>query len=887
MLTELQLATLRAVCDTIVPSIRVADDPTGFWARSASDEGVPGALAREIEILPDQPRAGVQGLLDAIAAAGLVEAASQQRREGILRQVSASSPPAATGVSFLTKRTLVLNYGLPEYPPADRNAVTYGSPAGQNPNWDVLGYPGPASVPPERPKSIQPLAPDGGRLDLEADVCVVGSGAGGAVIASRMALAGRRVVVLEAGGYFTSSDFHQLELWGYRHLWYRHGATPSADGNVLLMAGGTLGGGTEINWMNCVRTPLLVRQDWVRRFGLDGVDSPEFDAKMDTVEARIMASPQTAYMNAPNLRMQEGCEKLGYRSTQCHVNWNPAGFQPLMAGYTGFGDQTGAKQTARRTFLLDAYRSGARIVVRCRAERILVEGGRAAGVEATYSDPHGRPAKVSVRAPQVVVACGALESPALLLRSGIGGPAVGQYLHLQPGGAVYGVYKEKQRGWWGSPMTANCEQFVDLTGDGYGFYMEIPAFGPGFVASVIPWANGRQHKEVMTKVPYVSTFIWFLRDRGYGRVTIDEAGESVVTYQLSDPVDQQNFRRATAEAIRIHEAAGAQEILFSLAGRQIAWQRGQSLESYIRSIAEQPLLDGAQPMISAHQLSSCRMGRDPLTSVADTNGELHDVKGVWIGDSSACPTALGANPMVTIMSLAERTADRMAGAFRQGAGPQTATASDMLGEMFGMMTNPLKMMRAMAGFMTDPMSMLTMGGRMLSAMVEPARGAVKMLSPPSAPASGPSWQGTGGAAPSWRAGAGVAAGSAGTAAAAPAGETAMSPLLDSYRPFAHIIDLSCQPGQTATVARIIRDDAIPRIIQPAPGFLAEIVLQLREEPDHLVAISFWRSQEDADRWEVYGFDKVTALLQHGLAAKPLRRPVDIVVSTDPRIKAQL
>ena len=89
------------------------------------------------------------------------------------------------------------------------------------------------------------------------------------------------------------------------------------------------------------------------------------------------------------------------------------------------------------------------------------------------------------------------------------------------------------------------------------------------------------------------------------------------------------------------------------------------------------------------------------------------------------------------------------------------------------------------------------------------------------------------------------------------------------------------------MARIIRDDAIPRIIQPAPGFLAEIVLQLREEPDHLVAISFWRSQEDADRWEVYGFDKVTALLQHGLAAKPLRRPVNIVVSTDPRIKAQL
>jgi hypothetical protein len=459
-----------------------------------------------------------------------------------------------------------------------------------------------------------------------------------------------------------------------------------------------------------------VREDWARQYGLDGLNTAEFDRYIEAVEERLQANQQTAYWNSQNLRMREGCKKLGYLSKQTFVNWDPKIFQPLMAGYTGFGDQTGGKQTARRTYLLDAYRSGARIIVHCRADRILVEQGRAAGIAATYADPQGRRTKVTVRAPQVVAAAGSMETPALLMRSGIGGPNVGKFFRVQPGGAVYGVYKEKQKGWWGSPMTTNCEQFTN-TGDGFGFYMEIPAFGPGFVASVIPWINGKQHKEMMTKVPYISTFIWFLRDKGSGQISIDKAGNSLPTYQLADETDQKNFRHAAAEAIRIHEAAGAQEIMVSLANQQLIWKRGQNLESYIGTVAKQPIINGAQPMISAHQLCSCRMGKDPATSVADTNGELRDVKGVWIGDGSACPTALGANPMVTIMALAERTADRMTGAYPRNSDAIPATgdmALNMIRGMFGMMTSPTNMFREMTGIMTNPLNIFTLAERLLS-----------------------------------------------------------------------------------------------------------------------------------------------------------------------------
>src|SRR5437588_1330263 len=322
-LTETQLTVLRALCDTFVPSIAVADDPTGFWARTASDLGVDRVIATSVlGNLPPDLRQDLVNLLDFLATQNFV-GASQEMRERVLSQIACSSPEecaqyhkfvgflpaAARDIFFFEKQTLLLNYGLPATAEPDQNLITYGVPRGPNPNWEVMGYPGPISVPPKQPEEpIQPWMPQGDSVTLEADVCIVGSGAGGAVIAARLSAQGRRVIMLEAGGHYTCADFHQLELWSYEHLWYRGGATPTADGNVTLLAGGSLGGGTEINWMNCVRTPDLVRKDWVRQYGLDGVDSATFDRYLDTVEARISSNSQTAYYNSQNLRMKEGCE---------------------------------------------------------------------------------------------------------------------------------------------------------------------------------------------------------------------------------------------------------------------------------------------------------------------------------------------------------------------------------------------------------------------------------------------------------------------------------------------------------------------------------------------------------------------------------------------------
>lgn len=642
-LSAAQRAVLRAVCDTFFPTIEASGDPSGFWKRKASDLHVDQMVEAYLNAnVPEPLRVGLYFLLDGMGSFGFVDA-SQEAREQILQNVAALSPDAAAGVDAFRQLTLMMAYGAPDQ-------------TGRNPNWAILGYPGPISAPPPEPKPIQPVVPAGEELTLEADVCVVGSGAGGGVIAGT--LAGKGQNVLEAGGYYNEADFNQLELWAYQHLYYRGGYFPSADGNVILVAGATLGGGTTVNWMNCLRTRAGVRAEWAQEFGLEGLDSPGYDRHFDAILARISANDQCSDFNGPHLRLREGCAKLGYSFKPVVRNADLSRYDPVSAGYLGFGDQTGSKQGTIKTYLLDASQQGAQLVVRCKANRILVEHGQAVGVEATYTDESGRQVGVTVRAPRVVVACGSLESPALLLRSGIGGPAVGKYLRLHPVSLATGFYATDQQAWWGAPQTALCDQFAD-TGEGYGFIIEGVQYGPGLIASGTSWQSGRQHKEMMNRVRCASTLIAVTRDHGHGQVSIDETGASVPTYPISDELDQRNLRRGIAEIIRIHEAAGAQEI--QCAAREgLFWTRGGDLEAFIHQAQAIPLGAGGQPVYSAHQMGSCRMGKDPATSVANPWGELHDTRGVWIGDGSAFPTAPGTNPMVSIMALARRTAEVIA-----------------------------------------------------------------------------------------------------------------------------------------------------------------------------------------------------------------------------------
>jgi choline dehydrogenase-like flavoprotein len=661
-LSDSQRVILTAVCDTVVPSLSHDRDPDGLWARKASDLGVDTGAAQLISEIPDpQLRGGLLQLLDALGGQGIARAPSQESREQILRNTALSDPRAAAGVGALIGMTLFLHYGAPD--PA----------TGMNPNWQTFRYPGPASPPPSVEKPLKIHEPSGSEETLGADVVIVGSGSGGSVIAAGLASRGLDVVVLEAAGYFSESDFTQLELPAYQRMYWRGGPNPTAEGNVSLLAGTTLGGGTTINWTNCLRTRPWVREQWANEYGLEGVGGPEFDRHLDAVMERISANADCSDLNGTQERIREGADALGWSFETIIRNADRQRYSPETAGYMGFGDQSGSKQSADRTWLADAQEHGATFLTHARAARILTKDGRATGVEAVWQAPDGRGAQVTIKAPRVVIACGSLESPALLRRSDIGGPAVGSNLYLHPTTVIGGVYGTDQRAWWGPPQAGLCDEFAD-TGEGYGFLIEASQYAPGLIGSATPWISAVDHKQRMEQYCFTATFIGLTRDRTGGRVDVDSDGEAVPTYAVTDPLDQENLRRGIEAQVRLHEAAGAHQILPLAVGAQ-GWRRGDDFETFIERIQRIPLRAGGFTLFSAHQMGTCRMGTDPSTSVAGPWGELHDTKGVWIGDGSAFPTSSGTNPMVSIMALAHRTAEAIAKDAGAGAAPEQAEAA--------------------------------------------------------------------------------------------------------------------------------------------------------------------------------------------------------------------
>jgi len=304
-LTDTRREVLAAVCDTVVPAIARDPDRDGFFARKASDLWVPQVIEYLLAGMPDDQRASLLALLEALDQTDFARR-SPRSREQTLREVSLSGPNATRATDALRALTLFLFYGLPDE-------------RGQNPNWSTLGYPGPVATAPAADRPLATYTPDGDTA-LEADVCIVGSGAGGGVIAGVLSAQGLNVVVLEAGGYFDDADFNQLEIPAYQDLYWRGGPTPTADANVSLLAGCCLGGGTIVNWTNSLRPTARVREQWQREFGLEGLADGDFDHHLDAVWERLQVNDRCSQLNRPQQLMKGGAEKLGWSFKPVHRN---------------------------------------------------------------------------------------------------------------------------------------------------------------------------------------------------------------------------------------------------------------------------------------------------------------------------------------------------------------------------------------------------------------------------------------------------------------------------------------------------------------------------------------------------------------------------------------
>lgn len=522
---------------------------------------------------------------------------------------------------------------------------------GTNPVWPEIGYPGPVSAPPPTPKSIRTTTLDGDTT-LSCDAVVIGSGAGGGVVAGELSAAGKDVIVLEQGGYYNEADFNQLELVMMRKLYYQGGFAATSDAATALIAGGCLGGGTVVNYSTSFRSPDWLREEWANRYGLTAFASDDYTASMDAVYERLGVNARHNRVSARERVLERGLRQLGWHAAFMPRNVQGC-TQDAACGYCGYGCQIGAKQSTLKTYLMDAYRRRARIVVNCTVDRVLIENGRAVGVRATVRQPEMPAFTLIVRSRAVVAAAGAIGTPALLQRSAVPSKVIGKSLRLHPSTAVSGIFDEEIRPWEGTLQAVYSDEFADLDGNHFGPKIESAPLHPALLALVTPWREPEHYSRLMRSLPNLSLTGILLRDSGQGQVTTKD-GAARVDYRLSRP-DLANLRRGIEAGVRILEAAGAKEIFTSQAA-YVAYRPGQrgGIDAFMDEVDRNGYGAGQMAYVSFHQMGSCRMGNDPATSVIGPDHEVHAVEGLFVADGSAFPSASGVNPMITIMAMAHR-----------------------------------------------------------------------------------------------------------------------------------------------------------------------------------------------------------------------------------------
>ena len=541
-----------------------------------------------------------------------------------------------------------------------------GQNGSTNPLHGAIGYR------PERPPvtasvtTVRPFALDPGvePATLEADVVVVGSGAGGGVIAAELTRAGRSVVVLEAGPFVDEATMPTDELDAYDRLYLDHGLLTTWDGSVTMLAGTTVGGGTVVNWMTSIPAPVDVRAEWAARHGIDGIDGAEFDADVVAIEAELGVTESTVIPPKDQVILR-GAAALGWEAAPTRRNAADCGD----CGSCPFGCPRGAKQSGIRVHLAAAHAGGARIVERARVTRVLIEAGRAIGVEATVD---GR--RLIVRAPQVVIAAGALRTPALLLTSGLDHRAIGRHLRLHPVPVVAGLFDDPIDMWLGTMQAARSLQFGSGTAGRNGYAIESAPGHPGLIALALPWQGTDAHADLLRRIRHVSPLIAITRDGGEGRVGLTKAGGVRIDYRL-DATGIATLRHALVSMAGMLRAAGARSML--AAGTPPRWhgrdgfdhgQEERSFAAFEDALRDFNFGPNRGSIFSAHQMGSVRMGARASDHACDPQGRVRmgarpgdgAIGGLYVGDGSLFPTAIGVNPMITIMALARRVARTVA-----------------------------------------------------------------------------------------------------------------------------------------------------------------------------------------------------------------------------------
>ncbi len=487
--------------------------------------------------------------------------------------------------------------------------------------------------------------------ERDADIVIIGSGAGGGAVASVLAplvARGLRIVVLEWGAKLREEEYTGREVEMASRLYFDSGGTFTKDRSLTLAYGRAYGGSTVVY----TGTSLTVPEQVIGRWAVPGLGFADVHARSlkYAAENNVHLLPEED-INDNNRLFLAGCRALGYHVEQFPLNLKGCRGSSLC----NLGCPNRAKQGSHRVQLPRAEAAGVEVVTNCRVRRIGERLCEAVVANPGYGEPSAwEPGEYRVRA-KVIVVCagGAVNSPALLLRSGFGDrlPVLGRYLSLHPALILVGEHEQPISNFNGHPKSYYCDEFWERE----RFLLETCFYFP-FVTAKNLIGFGAEHSELMRAFPRLQMILVLALDPALpsNRVRLDRSGEPVVDYTLTPQVLDSLHASMVASA-KVFFAAGARRV-HAPAGSCFFIDAADA-DRVAELIPRENVKPGKISITSAHLMGGCRMGRDATDSVTDSWGRVHGVPWLFVADSSLFPQCSEVNPYLTVMALADRVAE--------------------------------------------------------------------------------------------------------------------------------------------------------------------------------------------------------------------------------------
>ncbi len=489
-------------------------------------------------------------------------------------------------------------------------------------------------------------------INLKADVVIVGSGGGGAITAYELAAKGKKVVVLEAGPYVPSQQFSEMLAMAMGALYQDHGGQSNSHGDITILQGSCVGGSTVVNAAFCVRTPDYFLKRWGKEFGLTNLSSKTLKPYFEKVERNLHVRPNARHETSPGAELiKKGLKKLGLPEGNATRNVKDC----ALTAFCFSGCLADRKQSMLVTYLPWAVAKGASIFADTRVTQVLAENGIAKGVVGEVIDPASgaKKADIRVEAPIVVLAAGPVQTPILLLRSGLANSSgqVGKNFACHPTMSVTAEFDKPADDFHGATHSLSMDKHALPANGGYLLLNAVQE--PVEASFQVEPGTGKPYVTYMSKYRNSIRLITLIHDRNVGEVTWKN-GIKEIKYSVDDH-DFEIMKKGLKTNARVLFASGARRVYIPASQRVVIEDQGQ-VDQVIDSLKNEP---ARYRYTSFHPQGTCRMGADPTKTVVNPRGETHDVKNLYIADASLLPTSHGFPISETVYALSSYIADQI------------------------------------------------------------------------------------------------------------------------------------------------------------------------------------------------------------------------------------